>query len=349
MPRVRCDSVANTGLSKFLAWFLIVFFATACSERVELQKFEGFTQGTTYHISYWSEPAVDARNLQQAVAGELERIDNVLSNYRADSLIESFNNSESNASQEVGPEIVSLVKIAASVTRASQGCYDLTIKPLFDLWGFKDDVLNIPDQAMLSGTLANVGMDKVEVVDDTHLRKPAQVRVDVSSIAQGYSVERISRVMEQNGVRNYLVEIGGELKTQGRKPDGGAWRIAVEKPLPDQQRMSKVLSMPTEHALAVMTSGTYRHYFDVNGKRYSHVLDAGTGKPVSHDLVSVTVLHEDPTLADALSTALLCVGQQQAMQWADAERIKVLFVQQQGDRFVETKSQALAASGLSIE
>jgi len=349
LPHVRCDSITSTDSSNILLCFLFVFFAAACSERVELQKFEGFTQGTTYHISYWSEQAVDAGTLRQAVADELERIDKVLSNYRADSLIESFNGNESNDSQEVGPEIVSLVKVAKNVSRASQGCYDLTIKPLFELWGFKDDVLNIPDQAVIASQLANVGMDKVEIVDDTHLRKPARVRVDVSSIAQGYSVERISQVMEQNGIRNYLVEIGGELKTQGRKPDGGAWRIAVEKPLPDQQRMSKVLSMPMEYSLAVMTSGTYRHYFDVNGQRYSHVLDARTGKPVSHDLVSVTVLHENPTLADALSTALLCVGQQQALRWADAERLEVLFVQQQGDRFVETKSQALAASGLAME
>jgi thiamine biosynthesis lipoprotein len=192
-------------------------------------------------------------------------------------------------------------------------------------------------------------MDKVSVVDDTHLQKPAHVKVDVSSVGQGYSVGQISQVLEQAGVHDYLVEIGGELKTQGHKPDGKGWRIAVEKPLPGEQRMMKVLTMPVDQALSVMTSGTYRHYFDVNGQRYSHILDARTGKPVTHDLVAVTVLHEDPTIADAWSTALICLGQAQALQLADAENIKAFFIQQQGAQLLETKSRALAASQLAFD
>jgi thiamine biosynthesis lipoprotein len=192
-------------------------------------------------------------------------------------------------------------------------------------------------------------MNKVEIIDANHLRKPATVKVDVSSIAQGYSVEKISEVLEQFGVGNYLVEIGGELKTNGHKPNGQGWRIAVEKPLPGEQRMQKVITMPIDKVLAVMTSGTYRHYFDFNGQRYSHILDARNGKPVIHDLVAVTVLHDDPTIADAWSTALLCVGQQQGVQLANAEKLQALFIQQQGNSLLETKSDALSVSGLTIE
>lgn len=315
----------------------------------DIAKFEGFAQGTTYHISYWSETPVDGNALEASVNKALADIDKNLSNYRPDSVIEVFNHNPSADSQAVGDEIVALIKVAGKVSHTSQGCYDLTIKPLFDLWGFQGDALSIPDETVLQQARAEIGLDKVVVVDDTHLQKPANVRVDVSSVAQGYSVEKISRIMEGRGVHNYLVEIGGELKTHGHKPDGSAWRIAVEKPLPGEQRLLKVLTTPKDQPFAVMTSGTYRHYFDVNGQRYSHILDARTGKPVSHDLVAVTVLHEDPTVADAWSTALLCVGQQQGIQLANAEHLKVLFIQQQGDALVETKSQALEASGLSFE
>lgn len=336
-------------MTKLLSGLLGLLLLQACNQQSDVSKFVGFAQGTTYHITYWPEAPIDGKALESAVVKEFADIDKTLSNYRPDSVIESFNNHPSAESQYVGNEIVALFNVASQVSRASQGCYDLTIKPLFDLWGFQGDALTIPDDASLQNVLAEVGMDKVKIVDDTHMLKPAQVRVDVSSVAQGYSVEKISRILEQHGVYNYLVEIGGELKTNGHKPGGNAWRIAVEKPLPGEQRMLKVLTMPKDQPLAVMTSGTYRHYFDVNGKRYSHILDARTGKPVMHDLVAVTVIHDDPTIADAWSTALLCVGQQHGMQLANAEGIKALFVRQQGDALVESKSQALEASSLSIE
>ena len=336
-------------LTQFSLGVFVLTLLAGCDRAPDLTKFEGFAQGTTYHITYWSEAAVDGKALESEVVKEFADIDKAMSNYRPDSVIEGFNNHPNDESQFVGDEIVALLRIASRVSQASQGCYDLTIKPLFDLWGFKEDVLSIPDEATLQSAMAEVGMDKVVIVDDTHVQKPANVRVDVSSVAQGYSVEKVSRILERHGIHNYLVEVGGELKTHGHKPDGTAWRIAVEKPLPGEQRMMKVLTTPKDLPFAVMTSGTYRHYFDVNGQRYSHILDARTGKPVTHDLVATTVLHDDPTVADAWSTALLCVGQEQGMQLANAEHLKVLFVQQQGNELVETKSQALQESGLVIE
>ncbi|MCQ8104635.1 FAD:protein FMN transferase [Methylomonas sp. SURF-2] len=337
-------------IASLLACLLIAAGLSACGESVpDVVKFEGFAQGTTYHVSYWSPTPVDGKAVETQVNSALAEIDKQLSNYRPDSVIEGFNANPSAESQFVGTEIVDLIRVAAKVGHASQGCYDLTVKPLFELWGFRGDALTMPEDEVLQRALGEVGLDKVAVVDDSHLQKPAGVTVDVSSVAQGYSVEKISWILEQRGVRDYLVEIGGELKTNGHKPDGSAWRIAVEKPLPGDQRLLKILTAPRDQPFAVMTSGTYRHYFDVNGQRYSHILDARSGKPVSHDLVAVTVLHEDPTVADAWSTALLCVGQQQGMRLADAENLRVLFIQQQGDVLVESKSRALEASGLTIE
>lgn len=334
-----------------LALLLVVAgVLNACSKaQTGISTFEGLAQGTTYHISYWTPAPIDAKAMESAVLDEFAAIDKSLSNYRPDSTIETFNHSDSVEPQEVGAEIVSLFKLAQGVSKVSQGCYDLTVKPLFDLWGFMGESLTIPEPNALQQSLAQVGMDKVTVVDDTHLQKPASVRVDLSSIAQGYSVGRISQVMERFGVGNYLVEIGGELKTNGHKPNGQSWRIAVEKPLPGEQKMQKIVTLPKDKPLSVMTSGTYRHYFDVDGRRYSHILDARNGSPVTHDLVAVSVLHENPAVADAWSTALICVGQQQAMQMANAEKIAALFVQQQGDQLLETKSNALGSIGATLE
>lgn len=310
-----------------------------------VQTFAGFAQGTTFHISYWTPQPVEGKQIEAEVDKVFADLDKTLSNYRPDSVIEQFNANASTEGQQVSEEIIGLVKLAQSVSQLSQGCYDLTIKPLFELWGFQGESLTIPDDAALQSLMATIGMDKLEVVDDAHLRKKlATVRVDVSSVAQGYSVEKISKALENLGVTNYLVEIGGELKALGSKPDGKAWRIAVEKPLPGEQKMHKVVTLPKEQPMAVMTSGTYRHFFDVKGKRYSHILDARSGRPVSHDLVAVSVFHENPTIADAWSTALLCLGQADGMRLADAERLQAMFIQQQGSEFVESKSRALTTS-----
>lgn len=328
-------------LSKYYGLILFFSVLTGCSDP-SVQKLEGSAQGTTYHISYWSELPMDGKDIETTIKNELDTIDRTLSNYRPDSIIEKFNSNENTDSQEVGNEIVSLVRIAQTVHQATQGCFDLTIKPLFELWGFRGDELTIPNDTAILKTLSQTGMGKLEVVDETHLRKrQANLKVDLSSIAQGYSVGKISRALEQKGIKNYLVEIGGELKTLGHKPDLQAWRIAVERPLPGEQVMQKIITMPKESPMAVMTSGTYRHYFDHEGKRYSHILDARTGRPVTHDLVSITIIHEDPTIADAWDTALLCLGQKEGMKVANAEKIPALFIQQQGNELIESRSDAL--------
>lgn len=332
----------TSSIRVFLAGLMLLL--SGCSE-TNVHKLAGTAQGTTYHISYWSELPMDHQKIDQSVEQALTEIDRLLSNYRPDSVIEQFNSIEQTQSQEVGAEIVSLVRVAQQVSLASNGCYDLTIKPLFDLWGFRGESLNIPTEEQLKSTLQRVGMSKLEVVDDTHLRKQqANLKVDLSSIAQGYSVERISQILQQQGIANYLVEIGGELKTNGIKPGGQAWRVALERPLPEERTLHKVITMPKDTPLAVMTSGTYRHYFDDHGQRYSHILDARNGKPVLHSLVSTTVLISDPTLADAWSTALLCLGQTDGLATANKAGIPALFIEQQHDQLIESRSDALLAS-----
>jgi thiamine biosynthesis lipoprotein len=323
-------------VTSFIALLLL-----GCSQPT-VQKYSGEAQGTTYHISYWTTQATDLQNLKQTTDTEFGRIDKLLSNYRPDSEIEQLNTTVSRDPIQAHEEIISLIEQARIVSIASHGCYDLTIKPLFDLWGFKANKFSQPNQKILQTTLNEVGFDKIEVLDQTHLRKKnPSLKIDLSSIAQGYSVGRIAALLEQQGIVNYLVEIGGELQTKGHKPDGEPWRIALEKPLPDERTLQKIITIGQTEPLAVMTSGTYRHYFDANGKRYSHILDARTGSPVGHTTVSVTVLHANPTQADAWSTALLCLGKSEGLEAANKAGIAALFIEHQNGALSEYSSTAL--------
>jgi thiamine biosynthesis lipoprotein len=222
---------------------------------------------------------------------------------------------------------------------------------LFDLWGFNGDKLTPPTAEALQAALKQVGFQQIKIVDATHIQKlNPNLRIDLSSIAQGYSVARMVGVLEQQGIENYLVEIGGELQTRGKKPDASPWRVAVEKPLSSERTMQKVVTINRIEPLAIMTSGTYRHYFDVDGKRYSHILDAKTGIPVDHGTVSVTVLHDNVTQADAWSTALLCLGRTKGIEVANKAGVAALFIEQQGEAFNEYRSAPFdALKQISIE
>lgn len=330
-----------TFLTRTALFFALSVFLIACDKKSEMQKLEGFAQGTTYHITYLPTPEnpVAPKEIEKQIAAEFERIDLSLSNYRDDSVIEKFNANQTDQPLSVDAELVKLVEQARSVYQASNGCYDLTIKPLFDLWGFKKEVFTPPSDEDLSLAMSTIGMNYLETVDATHLRKMIpKLRIDISSIGQGYTVSRMAAILEHHKIENYLVEIGGELKTKGKKLNGEPWKIALEKPLPNERKLHKIVSFNSGEAYALMASGTYRHYFDSKGKRYSHIIDARTGKPIEHNTVSVAVLNPDPTIADAWSTALLCLGSQEGLKIANQNNIAALFIDDQNGLLVERNS-----------
>jgi FAD:protein FMN transferase len=328
-----------------LSLLLTTFFLNACNRKEAPIHLEGFTQGTTYHITYFLKGSLaQASAIDSAIENELARIDASISNYRDDSDIEKFNAQTNTLTQPISEEIANLVGIARTLSSASSGCFDVTVKPLFELWGFKQEEFHLPTPESLQETLAQVGINKLLSIDKNHLQKTIpSLQIDLSALGQGYSVGRLATLLEQQGIVNYLVEIGGELKTRGKKADGSEWRIALEKPLPNQRKLEKIVAFHSGQPLSMMTSGTYRHFFDDNGKRYSHILDARTGKPIEHTSVSVTVFHEDPTLADAWSTALLCLGSTEGIKVANKNAIAAFFIDQEAEIFIEIESKTLEA------
>jgi len=332
----------TSSTSTFFFSFITSCLLTACSKTPDPVKIEGFAQGTTYHLTFVLPTSEDQATITKEVTAELQRIDASISNYRKDSTIELFNAQLDTEPHEVNEEIVNLVEYARIVNKASGGCYDLTIRPLFDLWGFKKDTFHLPSDEELQQTMQLIGMDKIITVDATHLQKKLpDLRVDLSSIGQGYSVERLANLLESHKITSYVVEIGGELKVRGKKPDGTPWRIAMEKPISTERKVEKVAIFETGEPMSLMPSGTYHHYFDNNGKRYSHILDGRTGKPIEHNTVVANAFMSSSTQADAWSTALLCLGSEEGIKVADENNIAALFVEQVGDKFIEKKSKAM--------
>jgi thiamine biosynthesis lipoprotein len=197
---------------------------------------------------------------------------------------------------------------------------------LVHLWGFDGDDPHVPADDAVAGALSSVGLDKIEIVDDEHVRKlnPA-VEIDMSSLGQGYTVGRLAAVVEGFGIDDYLVEIGGELAGRGRRPDGASWRVGVEDP-DSPGGVLRALALPADRLTAVITSGTYRHYFEEGGRVYGHILDPRTGRPVQHALVSVTVTGPVAEIAAGWGTALLCLGPEEGAAAAEREHVSAAFV-----------------------
>lgn len=315
-------------LTAALCLLFSIGMLAGCKETPQIQTITGKAQGTTYSVKYWqtAENTTDNETLKVAIDTEIARIDKLMSNYRDDSAIEVFNNNKvANRPIMLDGEILSLLNISAEIYEKSQHCYDPTIKPLFNIWGFKADKLSIPNEATIQQTLTGIGFNQLIRDNQTITKTHPEQTIDLSAIGQGYAVSRISALLTARGITNYLTEIGGEMLVSGKKPDEKRWKVGIERPIPNSKKISEVITLTGNRPTAIMTSGTYRHYFDENGKQYSHILDPRTGKPVEHNSVAVTVLVDNATYADAWSTALLCLGSEAGLAIANQENIPAIF------------------------
>ncbi len=301
----------------------------------------GVAQGTTYSLQ-WVGGAAES-DVSTAAERELERIDTLLSSYRPDSTLEKFNSARSVEPVELPTELVSLLELAKSVHAASDGCFDPTVRPLVRAWGFDGDAPQVPAPDVVAAARASVGLDKLELLDFSQARKAVpDVEIDMSSIGQGFTAGQLAKLLEGLGSTAYLAEIGGELVARGLKPDGSPWRVGLENPV-DESVAGPALRMPAETPTAVVTSGSYRHYLDADGRRFGHIIDPRTGSPVEHSLVSVTVVGPEAAVAAAWGTALLCLGPEEGIAAAERERIAAVFWIAEGATVSRRISPAFAA------
>ncbi|MFJ2692955.1 FAD:protein FMN transferase [Pseudomonas sp. NPDC087336] len=327
-----------------LTWWrygLVMLIGTlsACGNGASMESFGGPTMGSTYSIKYVRRAGLPApADVQVEVEKILAEVDRQLSTYRSDSDIEQFNALPANHCRVMPASVLQLVRVGEQLSVQSAGAFDLTVEPLLNLWGFGPQAREekIPTAPALAEARQRVGHDHLRI-DGNKLCKDAAVEVDFNSIAAGYAVDTIAARLEAMGIHDYLAEATGELKAAGRKPDGTAWRIAVEEPRDDQQVAERILAVD---GYGVSTSGDYRHYFVQGRQRFSHTLDARTGVPVSHNLASVTVIHPSALMADGLSTLLLILGPEQGWDYAEKHDIGAFFVMRADTGFVTRSSHA---------
>jgi thiamine biosynthesis lipoprotein len=331
-------------------WFLPIAVAgtVACTAPPAVERLSGPTMGTTYEVVVIRHPQGPARGqIEALVERVLDDVNRHLSAYDPDSELARLNADPRTGWVEVSPTLLDAVVQSQAVSRATGGAFDITVAPLVQAWGFGAGAAAgdaRPDTTQLAALRAGTGWHRIGTrsTPPAILRAQAHLTLDVDGIAPGIAVDRMADGLESLGVRDYLVEIGGEVRARGRSPAGRVWRVAVEAPVAGERRAQAIIELD---GLAVSTSGDYRSFRMSGGRRVSHVIDPRTGAPVAHRLTSVSVVHRSAAQADALSTALMVLGPQEGLALARRLGLAALFIERRAGSgpFIETQTDAFAA------
>ncbi len=293
--------------------------------------------GTTYTVKVADAPTdLSQDQLQAAIEGVLEKVNDQMSTYRADSELSKLNSNSSTQWIDSSADLLTVVEEALRVSRLTDGAFDITVGPLVNLWGFGPDKQEnqVPTQQQITDAMSRVGYTKMST-----RRSPPAIRktrrdiyIDLSAIAKGYGVDKIAEHLESLGVHNYLVEIGGDLRAKGHNAEGTPWKIGIEKPVPEQRAVQLIIQLQDQ---GMATSGDYRNFFEKDGQRFSHTINPRNGMPITHNLASVTVLSPTAMGADAMATALLVMGPETGYMLAKRERLAAYFINRTADGFVD--------------
>lgn len=288
----------------FLLFLIVATVWILCGRgTATLRTAEGQIFGTTYHIKYESPVALDS-----AIKAELLRVDASMSVFNPQSTISKIN---SGVSSKADFMLYDVLQKARQVSENTGGAFDVTVMPLVNAWGFGFKQGNFPTDAQVDSLRNIVGFHHISLTNDSLvMRDDSRVMIDCGAIAKGYGVDRVAKLLRDHGVINYMVEIGGEVVTKGRNPEGNhPWQIGISRPVANAdasaQPLQTVLSL--ENA-ALATSGNYRNFYVHNGKKYAHTIDPRTGRPVQHSLLSATVIASNCATADAYATSFMVLG-----------------------------------------
>jgi thiamine biosynthesis lipoprotein len=289
---------------------LALLAVAGCDSSSPQLDLDGSALGTSFVVSLVAPPDdLDAEQLREDLTAVLRNVDDLASTWRADSELSVFNADQSIDWIPVSAEFCLLLEHSREVSEATNGAFDLTIGPLVNLWGFGPDgqVTAPPASSDIEAAQRRVGFDKLETdCDERLVRKDVpNLYVDLSGWAKGYAVDQLTELLNARGFENYLVEIGGELKVKGQNREGKNWAIGIEAPSTSARVPQAVVHVTNT---GVATSGDYRNFFEHDGQRFSHTIDARTGRPVTHKLAAVTVIDPSAAYADAMATALLVLG-----------------------------------------
>jgi thiamine biosynthesis lipoprotein len=301
-------------MSKFIQIITIAIALTFLSPACEAKRehvIQGRTMGTTYNVKVVTGYFQSISGLKEKIDKRLEEINRSMSTYQKDSEISRFNRFKKVGQKfKISDDFFQVMRAGQKIHRLSDGAWDGTVNPLVDLWGFgrggRQD--KIPPNSEIAALLPDIGFANIDAVDPGFLvKKRAAVTVDLSSIAKGYGVDEVAVLLRHRGYKDYLVEIGGEIFAAGHRKDNSRWRVGINRPRADAafDEVYKVVDLRNQ---AFATSGDYRIFFEVDGIRYSHIIDPRSGYPVSNGVVGVSIIADTCTFADGLATAIMVMG-----------------------------------------
>ncbi|MFW5721045.1 MAG: FAD:protein FMN transferase [Bacteroidota bacterium] len=274
--------------------------------------FGGFTQGTTYSITYESP---DSLAYDKEIEILLANFDSSLSTYNNHSVITKINNNQSNIADHY---LQTVFKKSVEVYKKTNGAFDITVAPLVNAWGFGFKNRSEITNSLIDSLLEFVGTPKISLKDSLIIKSDPRIMIDMNAIAQGYSVDVVTDFLEKKGIENYLVEIGGEVKAKGVNQKQKPWRIGIDRPEDNNmipgENLQAIISLSNK---SLATSGNYRKFYEQDGIKYSHTINPKTGYPVTHSLLSATVVANDCMTADAYATAFMVMGFEKAYDLAE--------------------------------
>lgn len=306
-----------------LALFVLLFLTACQPKKREYVKISGFAQGTTYNITYENSTNED---YSQDIDSILKAFNRSLSIYDSTSVISRINNNDPTV--EADDWFIQVFKKSAEVNASSGGAFDITVGPVCKVWGFGNGPVMKHDTAYIDSLRQFVGMDKVQLEGRKVIKKYPGVKLDVNAIAQGYSTDLVCDFFKSKGLKNYLVEIGGEVRGSGTNAKDQFWHIGIDRPKEDNMMPGSDLQAIVEmNNKALSTSGNYRSFFVEKGVKYAHTIDPKTGFPARNTLLSASVVCDDCMTADAYATTFMVLGVEKSkMLLSKLHGIEVYFV-----------------------
>ncbi len=321
------------------SWITLFFCFIGCSALCaqqpnkvspERRVIDGRAQGTTYHIVYYSDKQME----KSAIDSILNDIDLSMSIYNNQSLISRFNQSDV---QEVDMDVHMKNVIAASFKyhKLSKGQFDITVAPLVQLWGFGPKrISSLPDSMQIQNALKDVGMHQLKVKGRRLIKTNPRVTIDLNGIAQGYSVDVLAAYLMDRGIKSFVVELGGELRIQGVKPDGDSMKVGIERPVMNDGKMSLKQDVVALSSGAITTAGNFEKFLMDKGRKITHHIDPRTGYSYLSNMVSVTVYAPSAMEGDALDNIFMAMSPKEALAFADKRKnvdIYVIYNNQNGE------------------
>lgn len=280
---------------------LIVGTVLILRKQAPFQTDQGLVFGTMYKITYQSD-----ENLKNEIEAELEKVNQSLSPFSKESVITHINQNTDLTADSLFTYVFQLAK---QISEETHGAFDITVAPLVNAWGFGFKNATQIDSLTIDSIRQFVGIDKVRMENGKVIKDDPRLMLDCSAIAKGFGVDCVARLFDRKGIKNYMIDIGGELVMKGENAQMNTWRIGINKPIDDSLAVNQELQTILEISNAGMaTSGNYRNFYYKDGKKYAHIIDPRTGYPVQHNILSSTVVAKDCATADAYATSFMVLG-----------------------------------------